>query len=282
MILGRLLELPIDKNLMRIVEIEDAIIETSTVKTFIFKDYLSSLSRPGQFLMVWIPRKEEIPLSVMISGKKGHAAITIRKNGYASTSLFDKEKGDKLGIRGPLGNSFSLNRSYKNIIILGGGTGLVPLVSLLSCIKAYDSKFTFIIGARTKSELFFTKIISEWAKKSKIDLFIATEDGSLGTKGYPTDILRDYLSSHNDIDIIYTCGPEMMMKKVYDLATENSVPMEASIERYMKCGIGICSSCCINDKLVCVDGTIFNLKQIQKLTEFGDSFRNKSGILTKF
>jgi dihydroorotate dehydrogenase electron transfer subunit len=282
MILGRLLELPIDKNLMRIVEIEDAIIETSTVKTFIFKDYLSSLSRPGQFLMVWIPRKEEIPLSVMISGKKGHAAITIRKNGYASTSLFDKEKGDKLGIRGPLGNSFSVNRSYKKIIILGGGTGLVPLVRLLSCIKAYDSKFTFIIGARTKSELFFTKIISEWAKKSKIDLFIATEDGSLGTKGYPTDILRDYLSSHNDIDIIYTCGPEMMMKKVYDLATENSVPMEASIERYMKCGIGICSSCCINDKLVCVDGTIFNLKQIQKLTEFGDSFRNKSGILTKF
>jgi dihydroorotate dehydrogenase electron transfer subunit len=282
MILGRLLELPIDKNLMRIVEIEDAVAETSTVKTFIFKDSLSSLSRPGQFLMVWIPRKEEIPLSVMISGKKDHAAITIRKNGYASTSLFDKEKGDKLGIRGPLGNSFSLNKSYKNIIILGGGTGLVPLVRLLSSIKEYDSKITFIIGARTKSELFFTKIISEWAKKSKIDLFIATEDGSLGTKGYPTDILKDYLLTHNDIDMIYTCGPEMMMKKVYDLATENSVPMEASIERYMKCGIGICSSCCINDKLVCVDGTIFNLKQIQKLTEFGDSFRNKSGILTKF
>jgi len=274
--------LPIDKNLMRIVEVEDTIIETPTVKTFIFKDSLSSLSRPGQFLMVWIPRKEEIPLSVMISDKKHHSAITIRKNGYASTSLFDKEIGDKLGIRGPLGNSFSLNKSYKNIIILGGGTGLVPLVRLLSCIREYDSKFTFIIGARTKSELFFTKIISEWAKKGRIDLLIATEDGSVGTKGFPTDILRDYLSGHNDIDIIYTCGPEMMMKKVYDLATENSVPMEASIERYMKCGIGICSSCCINDKLVCVDGTIFNLNQIQKLTEFGVSYRNKSGILAKF
>lgn len=274
--------MPIDKNLMRIVEIEDAIIETPTVKTLIFKDSLSSLSGPGQFLMVWIPRKEEIPLSVMISDKKNHAAITIRKNGYASTSLFDKEIGDKLGIRGPLGNSFSLNKSYKNIIIIGGGTGLVPLVRLLSCIREYDSKFTFVMGARTKSELFFTKIISEWAKKSRIDLLIATEDGSLGTKGFPTDILRDYLSGHNDIDIIYTCGPEMMMKKVYDLATENSVPMQASIERYMKCGIGICSSCCINDKLVCVDGTIFNLKQIQKLTEFGVSYRNKSGILAKF
>ena len=267
---------------MKIVEIVDAIIETPTVKTFIFKDPLSSLSRPGQFLMVWIPKKEEIPLSVMISDKKNHAAITIRKYGYASTSLFEKGIGDKIGIRGPLGNSFSLNKSYKNIIIIGGGTGLVPLVRLLRCIKEYDSKFTFIIGSKTRSELFFTNIISEWAKKSRIDLIIATEDGSLGTEGYPTDILRDYLSGHNDTDIIYTCGPEMMMKKVYDLATENRVPMEASIERYMKCGIGICSSCCINDKLVCVDGTIFNSKQIQKLTEFGVSYRNKSGILTKF
>jgi dihydroorotate dehydrogenase electron transfer subunit len=273
---------PIDKNLMRIVEIKDSIMETPTVKTFIFKDSLSSLSRPGQFLMVWIPRKEEIPLSVMINDQKNHAAITIRKNGYASTSLFEKEIGDKLGIRGPLGNSFSLNKSFKNIIILGGGTGLVPLIRLLSCIREYDSKFTFIIGARTKSELFFTKLISEWAKKSRIDLLISTEDGSIGTKGFPTDILKNYLSAHNDIDIIYTCGPEMMMKKVYDLATENSVYMEASIERYMKCGIGICSSCCINDKLVCVDGTVFNLKQIQKLNEFGVSYRNKSGILEKF
>lgn len=274
--------MPIDKNLMRIVEIKDSIMETPTVKTFIFKDSLSSLSRPGQFLMVWIPRKEEIPLSVMINDQKNHAAITIRKNGYASTSLFEKEIGDKLGIRGPLGNSFSLNKSFKNIIILGGGTGLVPLIRLLSCIREYDSKFTFIIGARTKSELFFTKLISEWAKKSRIDLLISTEDGSIGTKGFPTDILKNYLSAHNDIDIIYTCGPEMMMKKVYDLATENNVYMEASIERYMKCGIGICSSCCINDKLVCVDGTVFNLKQIQKLNEFGVSYRNKSGILEKF
>lgn len=274
--------MPIDKNLMRIVEIEDAIMETPTVKTFIFKDSLSSLSRPGQFLMVWIPKKEEIPLSIMISEKKNHAAITIRKNGYASTSLFEKGIGDKIGIRGPLGNSFSISKSCKDIIILGGGTGLVPLVRLLCFIKEYDSEFTFIIGAKTKSEIFFTKIISKWAKKSRIDLIIATEDGSLGTKGYPTDVLRDYLSGHHNIDIIYTCGPEMMMKKVYDLAAENSVPMEASIERYMKCGIGICSSCCINDKLVCVDGTIFNFKQIQKLTEFGVSYRNKSGILTKF
>lgn len=274
--------MPIDKNLMRVVKIEDVNIETPTVKTIFFKDSLSSVSKPGQFLMVWIPRREELPLSVMISDTKNHAAITIRKNGYGSTSLFNKDIGDRIGIRGPFGNSFSFNKSLKNIIFLGGGTGLVPLVRLLYYIKEYDSKFTFIMGAKTKSELFFTELIYEWAKAKKIDLHIATEDGSLGTKGYPTDILRTFLSVHKDIDMIYTCGPELMMKKVYDIAIINSVRMEASIERYMKCGIGICSSCCINDKLVCVDGTIFNETKIQKLTEFGVSYRNKSGILTKF
>lgn len=267
---------------MRMVEIEDVVIESPTVKTFVFKDILGSESKPGQFLMVWIPRKEELPLSVMISDKKNHAAITIRKKGYGSTSLFNKGKGEKIGIRGPYGNSFSFDTSHKNIIFLGGGTGLVPLVRLLYSIKRHQCNFTFIIGAKTRSELFFTQIISEWAEGGKIDLFITTEDGSLGTKGYPTDILRDFLSIHNDTDIIYTCGPEMMMKKAYDLAKTNGVHIEASIERYMKCGIGICSSCCINDKLVCVDGTVFNETKIQKLTEFGISYRNKSGITTQF
>jgi dihydroorotate dehydrogenase electron transfer subunit len=274
--------LPTDKNLMRIVEIEDVVIESPTVKTFVFKDTLGSESKPGQFLMIWIPRKEELPLSVMISDKKYYAAITIRKKGYGSTSLFNKVKGDRIGVRGPYGNTFSFDKSHKNIIFLGGGTGLVPLVRLLYYIKEHKCNFTFIIGAKTRSEVFFTQLISQWAKGKKIDLLITTEDGSLGMKGYPTDILRDFLLVHRDADIIYTCGPEIMMKKAYDIAKMNGVHIEASIERYMKCGIGICSSCCINDKLVCVDGTVFNETKIQKLTEFGVSYRNKSGILTKF
>jgi dihydroorotate dehydrogenase electron transfer subunit len=232
--------------------------------------------------MVWIPRNEEIPLSVMITDKKNHAAITIRKNGYGSTSLFNKRKGDRIGIRGPYGNSFSMDKSNKNIIFLGGGTGLVPLVRLLYYIKDFQAKITFILGARTRAELFFTDLISKWAEKSKIKILIATEDGSSGQQGYPTDILKEFLKIHKEIDIIYTCGPEMMMKKVYELATVYGIKIEASIERYMKCGIGICSSCCINDKLVCMDGTIFNKKEIQKLTEFGVSYRDKSGIRTKF
>jgi dihydroorotate dehydrogenase electron transfer subunit len=113
-------------------------------------------------------------------------------------------------------------------------------------------------------------------------LFISTEDGTLGSKGYPTDVLHDLIKNNYPIDFIYTCGPELMMKKTFDLASAKKIPIEASIERYMKCGIGLCSSCSINDKLVCVDGTVFDSLQLSKLTEFGRCYRDKAGILTNY
>jgi dihydroorotate dehydrogenase electron transfer subunit len=72
------------------------------------------------------------------------------------------------------------------------------------------------------------------------------------------------------------------MKKIFDIAIEKNIPIQASLERYMKCGIGICSSCCINDTLVCYDGTIFNNEQLQNFSEFGFSYRDKSGRLQKY
>lgn len=279
----RLLELPTNRNLMRIVTITKVVAETPSVKTFSFKDILSSGAKPGQFLMVWIPRKEEIPLSIMVSDTEDSAAITIRKNGLASTSLFNKKLGDKIGIRGPYGNSFSVvNEGRKSVVLIGGGTGLVPLVRLIKRMKDRDLKITVIVGARTKNELFFLDLISDLLKDNVYKLLISTEDGTKGQKGYPTDILHDLLSKDCVIDFIYTCGPELMMKKVYDLSMTKNIPMEASVERYMKCGIGLCSSCSINDKLVCVDGTVFNQAEISNLSEFGAYYRNKAGILTEY
>ena len=123
-------------NSIRIVSIKEIIKESPTVKTLIFKDSLSNLARPGQFLMVWIPRYEELPLSVMVSLRKNCAAITLRKRGYGSSALFDVKIGDKIGIRGPYGNSFTLKENFKNIILIGGGTGMAPLIRLLTNIKS--------------------------------------------------------------------------------------------------------------------------------------------------
>ena len=232
--------------------------------------------------MVWIPTKEEIPLSVMISESIGEAAVTIRKNGLASTSLFNLEVGDKIGIRGPYGNSFSTLLQYRRVCLIGGGTGLVPLVRLLDQIKDRAKSCNFIIGARTKSELFFVEIITKMLKGKKFEVLISTEDGSMGLKGYPTDLFGTIINLDPAFDMVYTCGPEQMMKGIYDRIAGKKIRFEASIERYMKCGIGICSSCSINDKLVCLDGTVFSEKQLGKLSEFGIRYRDKSGILQKY
>lgn len=124
--------MPTNIDNRRIVRIEQTIVETPTVKTLVFKDSLSHTAKPGQFLMIWIPRVEEIPMSVMMNSKDGFAAVTIRKSGVGSTALFERKTGDHVGLRGPYGNSYTLKKTYKKILMVGGGTGLVPLLRLAS------------------------------------------------------------------------------------------------------------------------------------------------------
>lgn len=264
----------IDKR--RIVRIEETISETPTVKTLVFKDDLSYTAKPGQFLMVWIPRIEEIPMSVMINSKDGYAAVTIRKSGFGSTALFDRKKGDLIGLRGPYGNKFVLKKSYQNILIIGGGTGLVPLLRLASYASKKKIKASIVLGARTKREVFFEKIARKITEMSDSTLLVCTDDGSYGIKGTTVSVMSS-LVRENIFDCVFTCGPELMMKGVVGLATENSIPVQASLERYMKCGIGICGSCCLDSSLVCQDGTVFDGRQLSKILDFGISYRDKDG-----
>jgi dihydroorotate dehydrogenase electron transfer subunit len=264
----------IDK--LRTVVIEDVIEETPSVKTFVFYDKLSSNAKPGQFLMVWIPRAEELPMSVMISNKRDHAAITVRKHGFGSTSLYEKVQNDMIGIRGPYGNYFRVNKDLKNPLLVGGGTGLVPLMRLATVFNKLQGKCTIIMGAKSKDEVLFKGLVNEILSKVSNNVIVTTEDGSYGIKGMVTDALKSIMKKEK-FDIIYTCGPELMMKNIYELSVIHSIPIQASLERYMKCGIGICASCCINDKLVCKDGTVFTENQLSIMLEFGKIYRDKSG-----
>jgi dihydroorotate dehydrogenase electron transfer subunit len=268
-------------NIMRTIVIEQVVEETLTVKTFVFKDNGGSIAKPGQFLMVWIPGIEEVPMSVMVSDKKDYAAITIRKHGFASTALFNKKVGDFLGVRGPYGNQFKIDINAKKVLLVGGGTGLVPLLRLTTIMNKANIDTTIIIGARSEDEVFFEKQASDLLAKTKHEVIVATEDGSYGIKGYATDAMSEIVNKRK-FDMVYTCGPELMMKKVFDIASANSLPIQASLERYMKCGIGICASCCIGDQLVCTDGTVFNGKQLSVMTEFGRIYRDKSGRKNMF
>lgn len=260
---------------IRTVVIERIIEETPTVKTFIFKDNISSKARPGQFLMVWIPRAEELPMSVMVS-EKGYAAVTIRKLGFGSTALYNKRIGEILGIRGPYGNQFKIGTDTKKVLLVGGGTGLVPLLRLTTKLNELKIDTTVIIGARSKEEVFFEKQANDFLDKTKHKVIISTEDGSYGVKGYATDVMS-LIVNREKFDTVYTCGPELMIKKIFDIGLRNSLSIQVSLERYMKCGVGMCASCCIGDQLVCRDGTVFNEMQLSAMIEFGLTYRDKSG-----
>ena len=265
-------------NRQTICKIEKVNDETPTIRTLTFSDDVLCNVLPGQFAMVWIPGVNELPMSVMISQEKGKAAFTIRKYGEASTALYNLKVGEQIGVRGPYGNSYSIKEG--KLMLVGGGTGLVPLMRLLTFLKSSD-EVTLIMGAKTKTEVFFEEMANKILEKNNHKVIVVTEDGSYGEKGLVTDVLENICQS-SKFDAVYTCGPELMMSKVVQIANSKGMFVEASLERMMKCGVGICGSCCVNDVLVCKDGTIFEGKYLLSKSEFGHSHRNKAGILESY
>ncbi|MDI6826711.1 MAG: dihydroorotate dehydrogenase electron transfer subunit [Candidatus Aenigmarchaeota archaeon] len=246
-----------------VLEIKSVIKENYKTKTFFFNKKIEA--EPGQFLMVWIPGIDEKPFAVSFENPLG---ITVGRVGSFTTQLLKMKKGDKLGIRGPYGNGFKLKG--KEICLVAGGRGIIPLAFLAEKFKKVD--ITAIVGANTKDDLFFVKRL----KKYCFRIIVVTDDGSSGIKGFPTDSLKDLLEKEK-FDCVYTCGPEIMMKKVFDICENYNTECQASLERYMKCGFGLCGQCCIDDIRICKDGPVFNSKQLSKLTEFGVFERDKSG-----
>ena len=263
-----------------IVTIKEVIDETPTVRTLVFSDTTMSNAQPGQFAMVWIPGVNELPMSIMISKDAGNAAFTIRRHGQASTALFNVKVGEQIGVRGPYGNSFSLKPG--RLIMVGGGTGLVPIMRLLTKVKSSDD-VTVLIGARTKKEVFFESMAQRLLADNSHKVIVSTDDGSYGKKGFVTDVVQNLLADDTvQYNGVYVCGPEIMMYKTVHLALSKGVFVQASLERMMKCGVGICGSCCTGADIVCRDGTVFDGKHLAKNAEFGNSYRSKSGILVKY
>tara|TARA_B100001758_G_scaffold125162_1_gene107725 strand:- start:12 stop:506 length:495 start_codon:yes stop_codon:yes gene_type:complete len=161
--------------------------------------------------------------------------------------------------------------------LIGGGTGLVPLMRLIKFSNP-SNHITVLMGSQTKNEVFFETTAKKLLEKNDHVIIPVTEDGSYGEKGYVTDILEKLLEE-NTYDAIYTCGPELMMYKTVQMANKKGIFVQASLERMMKCGVGICGSCCVNDDLACRDGTVFDGKHLSQKSEFGHLHRTKSGIL---
>ncbi len=243
-----------------VVTVREVIDETPTVKTLRFDSEFAI--RPGHFCMVWVPGIDEVPMGFSSPG-----SITVQKVGEATAALTSLTPGDRIGIRGPFGNGFTPNG---RVLAIAGGVGVVPLYPL----AVNGSVDTFILGARTGTELVFARELSDLT-----DLKIATDDGTAGYHGFVTGVMDSEIDLLS-YDTICVCGPEMMMKGILDRLSDAGIADRGqfSLHRYMKCGVGVCGSCAIDPEGLCVcrDGPVFTGDQIIN-SEFGTYARDASG-----
>ncbi len=233
--------------------------ETPSVKTFFLDSGVEC--RPGQFFMFWLPGKGEKPFVLSYTGNK--TGFSVKKVGKFTEKIFSLKKGDKIGLRGPYGNGFELR---KNCLVVAGGIGAAAVANLTETL----SFPTLILGAKTKSELLFLKRFKN-AKK-----IITTDDGSAGKKCDTCTVLEQELKREK-YSMVCACGPEPMLKRVFEVCELHGVECQLSLERHMKCGFGVCGQCFIDEFSVCRDGPVFRSKQLRKMKEFGKTAYLKSG-----
>lgn len=256
--------------------VKEIVQENEQVKTFVLD--ISVNAQPGQFVMVWIPRMDEKPFSVaMDNGRELHLAIAAV--GPFSKAMHELKVGDKVGVRGPFGTEFTCKKG-EHLAFLAGGYGAAPLYFFAHKAVAMGCTVEFVVGARRKDLLLYTRQASTL---KNVNVHVATNDGSEGFEGFNTVLLEEVVmkakAAKKPVDCIYTCGPEIMQVKAAELAQREKMDAQISVERYMKCGFGICGNCCVDGSGVpsCVEGPVMPLKKVLKLRDFGKYHRDNVG-----
>ncbi|MFC1802808.1 dihydroorotate dehydrogenase electron transfer subunit [Thermoproteota archaeon] len=262
-------------DVIRTVVVLDVKREAIDITTLYFKDEIVRTSKPGQYIMVWVPGVDEIPMSISTIEHNGLSSITVRNVGTTTEILDSLKPGAKFGIRGPYGNNYELKG--KNPLIVAGGSGAASLLPLVRAFIAQGVNPTFILGGRSSDHLLFEDTLTDLLREN---LVISTDDGSMGYSGYASGYAA-LLMAENQYDQVYTCGPELMMAKVFYETEKYGINIQASLERYVKCAVGLCGNCAIGPYRVCKDGPIFDTKMLNIITnEFGISYMDASGIKT--
>jgi dihydroorotate dehydrogenase electron transfer subunit len=215
--------------------------------------------------MIWIPGVDEIPMSIS-NVVKDEVWITVKKVGEATSAMHEVGKDGKLGLRGPYGSAFSVKG--RDTLLVGGGIGNAPLLFLATKLVDSGSRITMVIGGRSADGLILREDLEKLFRRDNLDqMILSTDDGSEGEKAYASDIAATIMEKQR-FDRVYTCGPEPMMLKVINTAQRKRIEVEASLERYMRCGIGICGSCYIGKYLVCRDGPVFTNTKLNEIVQF--------------
>lgn len=220
------------------LRVKKVIRHTEKISTLIFDKSIPS--KPGQFVMLNVIGYEEIPLSL-----SSERSVTVKAVGETTNALVNFNGGEIVGVRGPFGRPFS--RSDRALIV-AGGIGIAPLRYLYHWSR--DAEVTVLYGARTKDELIF---LDEFE-----NVYVSTDDGSYGFKGNVVELVKRV--NIDDFEKIYCCGPPIMLRSLYELFKKYDAlkRVEFSVERYMRCGIGLCGSCVLENGLrVCKEGPVF-------------------------
>jgi dihydroorotate dehydrogenase electron transfer subunit len=245
-----------------VVEVLEVVQETPTVRTLTFRDEPSLQAAPGQFLMVWVPGVDEIPMSLAPSPREGEAAVTVKPVGEGSWGLYNTPVGGLIGVRGPYGKGFT--PEGRRILLAGGGTGMAPLALILKAWADRFSRVGVVIGARSGREILFEAKIRSLLEGVDHELRVCTDDGSRGLYGVVPEVVKAWLEEEW-FDTIYTCGPEVMCRKVVEEALNRGLRVQASLERIMKCGIGICGSCALGRYVICWDGPVLGTEELREV-----------------
>ncbi len=221
---------------------------------------------PGQFVEIRVDNAPNTylrrPISIFdVDVEKNILWLYVQVVGEGTRKMFEYEIGDVVNILLPLGNRFTEASIGEKVVLVGGGVGVAPLLYFGKELKSKGIMPHFVLGARSANDLV---TLEDFKKVGEV--FVTTEDASLGEKGYVID--HSFLQEgKNDIDRIVTCGPEPMMKAVAKFAQKNDILCEASLENKMACGIGVCL-CCVTPtkaghKCVCSEGPVFNVNDLE-------------------
>lgn len=221
---------------------------------------------PGQFVEVRVDDAPHTylrrPISIYNVDKDRNLLwLYVQVVGEGSRRMSKYVTGEKVNMLLPLGNHFSMPQCGDKVVLIGGGVGVAPLLYYGIQLREQGITPHFVLGARSADDLV---TIDDF--KNVGDVYVTTEDGSLGEKGYV--INHSFLQKgKNDINRIATCGPEPMMRAVGRFAKENNIFCEVSLENHMACGLGACL-CCVTPtkeghKCVCTDGPVFNVNDLQ-------------------
>lgn len=232
-----------------------------TGKTFVMTlcGDTSLITAPGQFVNIAIPGKYlRRPISICdYSHERGEITLLYDVVGDGTAFLSRMKSGETLDILNGLGNGFTISTGAKKPLLLGGGIGCAPLLGLARTLKSAGADPIAILGYNTAADSFG---MDSWFNEIGVEAYIATVDGSTGTKGFVTDVIRE---KNINGDYFHACGPMPMLRA---LCTGLSIPGEVSIESRMGCGFGACVCCSVETaggvKRICKDGPVFRKEEL--------------------